>query len=378
MKVEAQSTVKKISLFQRPYIRTFILPYAALALLFSGCLPHGCQRDGFSELAPSDSLSRVIAQQTPLDTLGQAWSTTGEADARLEFPRTVRFGPDRHLFVSDVERNSLFEFTPDGQFVREIADGAFDVPYLAGTQADTLVVLNAGTDEILFVHDGQTVRTLPIAPVQEGRSLLYATATDTALYTKVVDNDDGTSFVARLDRRGEAAARVPLSEPDWRHAGMLRAWGDSLLSLSGFRPVVDVASLPLRDGASVDTMALRGFDSPMLERSYAFLTGDVSTAPLLTAAADPAGDRLFVLNMRPGWVQVDAYDPTGHLQHRLAYPDTTGDAAEEGDFYPRDIAAYPRDDGYDIAVVLTSPAPRLDLYRWRPDTRPTALRPLDP
>lgn len=347
-----------------PYAHSSSLPYIALALfLFSGCLPSGCDRDDdYTTLTPADSLSRQIASETPLDTLQHVWTALGDSSRRLDFPRTVRFGPNQQLYVSDVERNSVFAFTPEGQFVREIAIDLFDIPYLAGVRGDTLVVLNAGSDQLTLVHGNRLVRSLPVAVGRSGKSsLLYAAATDTALYAKVV-GDEVDNIVAHINRDGEIARRVPLPGPHWRHAGMLRVWGDSLLSLSGFRPVVDVLPLPLTDTTQADSMALRGFDSPMLGRSRAFLTGEITKAPLLTAAAAPAGDRLFVLNLRPGWLQVDVYNRTGQLQHRLTQKETM----YEESFYPRDIAVQRRDGGYDLAVIFTDPEPRLDLYRWTP------------
>ncbi len=334
----------------------------ALALCLAGCLPSSCQRDGYEALMPSDSLSRQIAQQTPLDTLQHVWSATGDSSRRLQFPRTVRFGPEGQLLVSDVERNSVFAFSSSGTFVGETTIDLFDIPYLIGVRGDSLVVLNAGSDQLMLVRGNRLVRSLPVAAGRAGTSsLLYGAATDSALYTKVV-GEEVDNFVARLNRRGAVVTRVPLPGASWRHAGMLRVWGDSLLSLSGFRPVVDVLPLPLTDTTRADSMALRGFDSPMLPRSRAFLTGEVSQAPLLTAAAAPVNDRLFVLNLRPGWLQIDTYDRAGQIHHRLRQAET----AYEDSFYPRDLAVQRRDGGYDIAVIFTDPEPRLDVYRWTP------------
>jgi len=333
-----------------------------LALLLAGCFPSSCQRDGYTALTPADSLSREIAQETPLDTLEHVWSATGDSSRRMEFPRTVAFGSDQQLFVSDVERNSVFAFAPDSSFVRETAIDLFDIPYLAGIRGDTLVVLNAGTDQLMLVHGDRLIRSLPVAVGRAGKSsLLYAAATGTDLYAKVV-GDEVDNFVARINRRGEIEQRVELPGPHWRHAGLLRVWGDSLLSLSGFRPIVDVLPLPLTDTTRADSIALRGFDSPMLPRSRAFLTGEVSKAPLLTAAASPVGDQLFVLNLRPGWLQVDVYDRYGQIQHRLRQ----AERAYEASYYPRDLAVQRRAGGYDIAVIFTDPEPRLDMYRWVP------------
>ena len=337
-------------------------PTLVLALLLAGCLPSSCQRGGYTDLMPADSTSRQIAQETPLDTLQRVWSATGDSSRRMEFPRTVAFGPDRQLFVSDVERNSVFVFNPDSTFVRETTIDLFDIPYLAGVRGDTLVVLNAGTDQLTLVRGDRLIRMLPVAVGRAGKSsLLYAAATDTDLYAKVV-GDEVDNFVARINRSGEVEQRVELPGPHWRHAGMLRVWGDSLLSLSGFRPVVDVLPLPLTDTTRADSIALRGFDSPMLPRSRAFMTGEVSKAPLLTAATAPVGNQLFVLNLRPGWLQVDVYDRYGQIQHRLRQ----AERAYESSYYPRDIAVQQRAGGYDIAVIFTDPEPRLDLYRWTP------------
>ena len=338
------------------------LPALVLALLLAGCLPSSCQRDGYTDLMPADSLSRQIAQQTPLDTLQRVWAATGDSGRRMAFPRTVAFGADQRLFVSDVERNSVFVFAPDSSFVRETTIDLFDIPYLAGVRGDTLVVLNAGTDQLTLVHGDRLVRMLPVAVGRAGKSsLLYAAATETDLYAKVV-GEEVDNFVARINRSGKVEQRVELPGPHWRHAGLLRVWDDSLISLSGFRPVVDVFPLPLTDTTRADSIALRGFDSPMLPRSRAFMTGEVSKAPLLTAAAAPVGDQLFVLNLRPGWLQVDVYDRHGQIQHRLRQ----AEQAYEASYYPRDIAVQRRDGGYDIAVIFTAPEPRLDMYRWTP------------
>lgn len=338
-------------------------------LMLAGCLPRSCQREVPTALFPSDSLSRQIAAETPVDTLRHVHRATGSGAGPLQFPRTVRFGPGESIYVSDAERNSLFVFSERGAFVREIAAPSFDIPYLAGVRGDTLVVFNAGADRIDFVVDGGVVEHIDAAAVRpQPEALVYAVASDTALYAKAVtENTDG--FIARLHRDGSMGAQVPLSGPVWRRAGLLRLWGDSLLSLSGFRPVVDVLPVDFTAATRLDTMALVGFDSPMLERSRSFVTGQVTQAPLLSAAADAAGDRLFVLNMRPGWLRIDVFDPTGRLQHRLTQPNP----GPGKDFYPRDLAVRVESGGgYLLAVALTEPTPRLDLYRWTPPASPPA------
>ncbi len=312
---------------------------------------------------PSDSLSRQIAAQVPIDTLQRLRQSAGAAGQTLQFPRTVRFGAGDSIYVSDAERNSLFVFAPDGAFARELAAPSFDVPYLSGVRDDTLVVFNAGTDRVDYVVGSRVVGQTDLSAARPApETLVYTVASDDALYAKAI-GEDAAGFIARLRRDGSVAARVPLSGPNWRRAGFLRLWGDSLLSLSGFRPVVDVLPRDFTAAGPLDTMALRGFDSPMLERSHAFVTEQVTEAPLLSAAADAAGDRLFVLNMRPGWLRVDTYSRAGRLQQRFTQPDPGPGKS----FYPRDLAARIRPDGgFILAVIFTEPEPRLDLYRLPP------------
>lgn len=346
------------------------IAYLAFLCALSGCFPTSCQRERHTALLPSDSLSRQIASQTPADTLRPLWQTSGSEMHSLEFPRTVRFGPDPpgHLFVSDVERNSVFEFTADGRFVREITDEAFDIPYLAGMRGDTLVVFSAGADRIDFVADGRRVGP-PLRVSRPTReALFYVTASDTALYAKVV-GENANDALARIGSGGALVDRVPLPGPYWRHAGFLRIWADSLLSLSGFRPVVDVLPLGFTSDTPVDTMALRGFDSPMQARSRAFVKGEVNQPPLLTPSATPVGGRLFVINLRPGWLQIDTYDHVGRLQRRLSRP-----RQPRREYYPHDLAVRRQADGtYLLAVVRTAPDPRLGVYRWTPPDGSAAL-----
>lgn len=336
---------------------------ALAGLLFlTGCLPYSCHRETNKAVFPSDSLSRQIARDVPADTLEHVWASAGTEANSLEYPRTVRFLADGQLAVSDAERNSLFRFDGDGLLEREVVDEAFDVPYLVGTREDTLLVFNAGADRVDWVAEDRRLSSRSFSidrPAPE--TLVYMVATDTSVFAKVV-GEETESFIARLDDEGRPEARALLEGPHWRHAGFLRLWGDSLVSLSGFRPVVDLLPATFRESARPDSLALVGFDSPMLERSYAFAQGDVSKAPLLTPAAAPVGNLLFVLNLRPGWVQVDAYDRSGRLQHRLIERHETGDQ----NFYPLALDARRTDEGYEFAVTLRSPEPRLEVFRWQP------------
>jgi hypothetical protein len=312
-----------------------------------------------------------VAQTVPTDTLRPVGASTGTDAHPLAYPRTVRFA-GRDVVVSDAERNSLFRFGPDGSFRREVTDAAFSVPYLIGIRGDdnspdarrrdTLVVFNAGADRVDFVADGHrmTDRSVPYdRPTRD--ALVYLLATDAHLYAKAVGPEVG-AYVTRLGSDGEVVARAELGGPYWRRAGFLRAWGDSLVSLSGYRPVVHRLPSPFSDGARADSLSLVGFDSPMLARSHAYAAGDVDKPPLLTASAAAVGPRLFVLNLRPGWVQIDVYDRSGRLQRRLV------ERARDGNrnFYPVDLDARRTDAGYRFAVAVRSPTPRLELFRWTP------------
>lgn len=338
--------------------------HSAFALLLlvglAGCLPSSCQRQRSRALLPADSLSRQFAEALPVDTLRPVWTTSGTEAVPLGYPRTLAFAGDQ-LLVSDAETNAIVALSEDGTPDQMWADADLDVPYLAGLRGDTVVVYSPGAERIDLLVDGRSVRQVPLPDLPED-ALRYVGATDEALYLKVLREDE-PSYLARLDQQGRIAERIALPGPHWRHAGLLRAWGDSLLSLAGYRPVVDV----LPPGASrTDTLALYGFDSPMLPNSRLFLTGEEYEPPLLTASASPTGDRLFVLNMRPGWLRIDVFDRQGQLQHRLVEPNPRQRAGS--DFFPIDLAVRRADDGaYQMAVAVVKPEPHVSLWRWDPE-----------
>ena len=330
-----------------------------LVLTLAGCLPSSCRRVESRAISPADSLSRQIAARMTPDTLALAWQESGPDDGALEYPRTVRFGPDGRLFVSDVERNSVYLFTAGGAFVEEMTWEGAAFPYLAGLRGDTVLVFNPEARHVDFVVRGASVHRLPTPGDLPRGALQSATATGEAVYVQV-GAKDAAGYVVRLDAQGRVQARASLPGPHWRHAGLLRPWDDALLSLSGFSPVVDV--LPADLSTPPDTLALVGFDSPMLRRTFAFMRGETYEAPLLSSAAAPAADRLFVLNMRPGWLRLDAYDRAGRLQHILVQPDP----AFDNEFYPIDVAVRTTEAGhYEIAVAVVKPVPVVKLYRWQ-------------
>ena len=99
----------------------------------------------------------------------------------------------------------------------------------------------------------------------------------------------------------------------------------------------------------------------MLARTLQFERGTTGQPPLLSGSAAVAGDWLFVLNMRPGWLHIDVFDREGELAYILTEPDP----AFNKDYYPTDIAARQTADGhFEIAVTITEPAPGVQSYRW--------------
>ena len=330
----------------------------SLALVLAGCLPSACNREASRALLPADSLSRAIAADVTPDTLRAVWQTSGPEDDPLEYPRTLHFGPGGRLFVADTKQGRVLVLDATGTVVDVISGDDWTYPYLAGSRGDSLFVFHPDLHRLDVVLEGRVVRRTATPADLPDDALQYLAVADSAAYLKVV-SEEADDFLARLDEEGAYAARIALPGPRWRHAGLLRPWGDSLLSLSGYRPVVDVHT----PGGPLDSLALVGFDSPMLARSRAFLLGETHEAPLLTASAAPAGNHLFVLNMRPGWLRVDVYDRTGRLQQVFTQPDPGYDKQ----FYPTDLAARRGDAPGDVvlAVAVTQPTPEVRLYRGR-------------
>lgn len=329
-----------------------------LLFLLAGCLPSSCQRVESQAISPADSLSRQIASQMMPDTLRFVRRMAGPEEAALAYPRTLRFGPDGRLYVSDAKQNSIYAFSEGGAFLDAFTWDGIAVPYLVGQRGDTLLVFNPEAEQIDFVKGEQLVHRVSLPADLPERSLRYVTADDEAIYVKVVAQDVA-GYILRLDAQGTPVARTALPGSQWRRAGFLRIWGDSLLSLSGFLPVVDVLQRDL--SAPIDTMALVGFDSPMLRRTLSYMRGDTDQAPLLSSSAAPVGSSLFVLNIRPGWLRIDVYDHTGRLEHILV----ERDPGYNKDFYPVDLAVRAvRSDQYEIAIAVIEPVPEVRVYRW--------------
>jgi hypothetical protein len=346
--------------------RSFFLPLT-LAVLLAGCLPSSNQRKLERALFPSDSLSRAIAEAAPVDTMQFVRHVTAPPEANLEYPTSLALRPDGGIVVAETQRGALVYFDSEGGYERTVEDRVFSYPFIAGVVGDTVAVLNRGTHRVDLVVSERVVASIDVPEARNGSALF----TEWGLFYKT-STEDGGARLYQIGLDGDVEATYDLAGPYWRHLGFLRTWGDSLLALSGYRPVVDVLDpdLPPAGGAALDTLALMGFDSPQFPRSRQFAAGDADEPPLLSPSAAAVGDRLFVLNARPGWVRIDVFrrddGPEGPrllLERGLVEPNP----GLQKQYFAADLAARRIDGGYEFIVLTTDPQPGLTLLRWTPD-----------
>ena len=349
-------------------------PSALLALcmlLATGCLPSS-QRQTDRSISAADSASVALEATVPVDTLALAWEAAARADDPMPLPTTIGWlFPDSsgaQLVVVETQQGSVRLFTPSGRQGKHVATGggAAAYPYLAGTRGDSAAVLERGASQLAFVplDSSGAVRRIP---VPAGASAAFVT--DTSIVVRTGGGADAApAFLSRLDERGRVVARHPLRGPPWRGAGFVRPWGDRVLALSGYRPVVDVLRPGRPTGAALDTLALVGFASPELSRSAQFMRGDVDQPPLLASSAAALGDRLFVLNMRDDHIRVDVYGRGGRLERVLVSARPWQSLA----YVPVDLAVRQTDLATEIAVLMQRPSgllqkadSRVVLYRWK-------------
>ena len=340
-------------------IRAYVLPFAlSLVLLLAGCLPSSNQRKLRRALFPSDSLSREVAQTVPVDTLVLVRRVEAPPEAILEYPTSLALVDDGRVVVAETRRGALVTFDAEGGYERALQYAAFSYPFIAGALGDTVAVLNRGAHRVDFVVGDDVVGAVAVPEARNGNALL----THDGLYYKTAAKGESATLY-RFDAAGAEQARWTMTGPYWRHFGFLRTWGDSLLALSGYRPVVDVLAPDAPGGSVLDTLTLVGFDSPQLERSRLWAEGDVDEPPLLSPAAAPLGEHLFVLNARPGWVHIDVFarDANGlRLQRSLIQPDPQMD----NQMLFVDLGARRVSGGIEFVVLTTKPRPGLSFYRW--------------
>jgi hypothetical protein len=329
-------------------------------LILSGCLPSSCRRIESRAISSADSLSRAVAAEFVPDTLVLRAKSTGTDDAPLEYVRSLVYGSDGLLYAADAAADALYIIDETGSVTRTVESELFSYPYVAGAESDSVIIFSPGRGrmQLLFGDEVKDVASLP-ADLPDRSLLQYAHRMDGVSYVKLL-GDGFEGYVGAVQADGSIRRIADLSGPAWRRAGFLRSWGEMLISLNGYRPVIDI----VRPDGALDSLRLRGFDSPMLSRLRLFELGEIDAPPLLSAAASALGDSLFVLNMRPGWLQVDVYDRSGELRAILTQPEP----GFNRDYYPTDIAVTrsPAAESIRIAVSVVRPDSRVDLYDWVP------------
>jgi len=334
-------------------------PYWLLIALFiSGCLPSSCSRTEQKAISSADSLSRAFAVGFPVDTLEVIDRVSPGIDS-LSYPRSIGYAPDGVLWVTDTARHVILSLPQDQSAFIYQATIPLSYPYLAGFRGASEYVFSPAFHHIYELVDGAIQREIALqGPLPEEGGLRYAVATDSGFAVKIAANNGFASYLALIDDDGAIQNTVDLKGDEWRYAGLLRSRANDVFSLVGYLPQID--SL----GASgLDSLRLVGFDSPMLPRTRQFQKGDTHEPPLLTASAARTASHWFVLNMRPGWTQIDVYSLKGTLQYILTEPNP----AFNQDFFPTDIAVFEMENGrFQIAVSVLKPEPRIDRYYWQP------------
>lgn len=341
----------------------------ALPLVLAGCLP-SCRRDEDKRLVPADSIGRAVAALVPADTLTPLWTRDARTAPGLVYPRTLRAVPSGPLAgqiaVADASTGDLWTVRADGGAMRRHALG-LDRPYLAGFHGDTLVAYEVGVNRFaLAVADStgtlRVARRVAFTGLPADQTLVrYGAAWGDGFAVKYGSEESGAGLLV-LDAAGRVVHRERLAGPHWRYAGPLRTHGDTLVSVCGFRPVVD-RFVRTAAGLARDSLALVGFDSPMLARSRRFLTGDVDAPPLLmpSVAVLPSGD-LVALSLRLGWIEAARFDPDGRLRARFA----ERIRFLNPDVLPDDLDVRPMPDGsLLVAVAVPRPHGRIVAFRWR-------------
>ncbi|OZC04050.1 hypothetical protein [Rubricoccus marinus] len=350
---------------------------AALALVpllaLTACLP-GSGRQNTRALAPADSAAAGLASAVPVDSLVEVWSLPmGEV---AEVPSNIAWiQPDSasgaRLAVVETKNGAVHTVSASGERGPVWSVGEERYPYLAGVVGDTVVVLSRGVPALEWVTASGVARSVP---VPEGATAAFVDRTRTIVRVGGGPSEVSPALVS-LSASGDETGRFTFAQP-WRAWGFVRPWGDSVLALSGYRPVADVLTPEASGAGALDTLAFAGFDSPQLVRSYQFMTGEVDEPPLLSPAAAALGERLYVLNVRSERVRIDVYDRRGQLVRVLqgAVPLSAEGKQQVLDVYPADLAVRQTASGaVEIALLMKRDRglfqradARVLLYRWAP------------
>jgi glucose/arabinose dehydrogenase len=126
------------------------LPAVLLVLVVTGqgCLPYGCSRTESRVLSPADSLSRAYAESVRVDTL----VPSGALRSAFDHPRTVAFGPDGTLFVTDTGTHRLVIARPDGD-ERTMPLDTLRFPYLAGVVGTVPLVYSPEAHMVVAIQE---------------------------------------------------------------------------------------------------------------------------------------------------------------------------------------------------------------------------------
>ena len=331
-----------------------------IALLGAGCLPNSGRKVPRGLFA-ADSLSSALGRAAPVDRLAEAWTARLPPEAEIGFLSGVSLSPtpEGRTVLVDTKSGRLHGFDGAGRYAGLLAEG-FDFPYTAGRRGDTLALLERGGPALALV-DVQRGQTLRRTDLPDGDNAAAWLGPD-AIYLKTTAEEED-SQVRRLTLDGRVTDTYRLEGPWWRHLGYLRPWGDTLVSLSGYRPVVDLLPPATPDGTVLDSLTLMGFDSPQLERSRQFAVGAVDEPPLLTSAAAALGARLYVLNLRTEGVRIDVFGQDGEIERALEAPG----AGMNPDRFVIDLDVREGANGtIELAVLQQRPEVTLTLYRWTP------------
>ncbi|NND73019.1 MAG: hypothetical protein HKN43_15705 [Rhodothermales bacterium] len=336
--------------------RTPVVFLILCCITVAGCLPSSCKRIESRELFAADSLSRQLAALIPEDTLTLNGLSFGPEESQLEYPRSILFDSNGHLWIGDVEKGNVLVLDGEGVVLRTVS-ATFELPFVVGADADTVFVFDASLNSVSTVHDTTVLSTTNLSGYDiPENSVRYMSVTDSGFVLKIVPKE-GSSELVYYDSGGEQSSRVSLPGPAWQWAGFMRTTDEGIASLRGYQPRIDLVGT---DGR-LDSLNLVGFDSPMLARMRSYLRGDANAPPLLTPSAVLAANRIFVLNIRPGWTRIDVYNDDGRLTDILIREKPSFNK----DFFPTDIAVTRlTEQSFLIAVAYVEPDGRIEMYEW--------------
>jgi len=343
--------------------RFILLVLCASSLFLQACLPGSPSEP--KDLFPADSLSKDIASQLPTETLEASWKRTHEEEG-FGHLSAVRFSGNE-IHVSDLGNSKIWAFSSDGVKSELRLDRDLSFPYLLNSSPDTTLIFNAGTGSVDWFRRGSHIKSISLPKIDEGKSLMYFPAVFAdKIYMKTQVAKGQAKFYQVNVNDATIEEETVLPGPSWIHQGLLRSGSQSLLSISSYYPSI----YRMDQEQKLDSLRLRGFDSPMLARMHAKAMGDVDEAPLMISSAVEFDSLIFVSNLRPGWSRVDVFNTDGHLLNILEEEIPPGPT----EFNTLDLDV--KKDGQDYLIALIAVRQfhktlsveyqsTLSLHRWR-------------